>query len=87
MAARSTTSARSARAAVPTVPLGVPVTARATGSCAGRPQLVPYAECAEVTGSHVGLIFNRKSYRAIARVLAAPERSAQTLSGVSVRHP
>ena len=50
-------------------------------------QLVPCAECPEVTGSHVGLIFNRKSYRAIARVLAAPARSAQTLSGVSVRHP
>jgi hypothetical protein len=26
-----------------------------------------------VTGSHVGLIFNRKSYRAIAQALAAPE--------------
>ena len=26
-------------------------------------QLVPYADCVEVTGSHVGLIFNRKSYR------------------------
>jgi triacylglycerol lipase len=50
-------------------------------------QLVPYAECVEVTGSHVGLIFNRKSYRAIARVLAAPKRSAQTLSGVSLPRP
>jgi triacylglycerol lipase len=36
-------------------------------------QLVPYAECVEVTGSHVGLVFNRKSYRAIAQALAAPE--------------
>jgi hypothetical protein len=26
-----------------------------------------------VTGSHVGLVFNRKSYRAIAQALAAPE--------------
>jgi hypothetical protein len=26
-----------------------------------------------VTGSHVGLIFNRKAYRAIAQALAAPE--------------
>lgn len=35
--------------------------------------LVPYAECVEVTGSHVGLIFNRKAYRAIATALAKPE--------------
>ena len=35
--------------------------------------LVPYADCVEVTGSHVGLIFNRKAYRAIATALAAPE--------------
>jgi triacylglycerol lipase len=41
-------------------------------------QLVPYAECVEVTGSHVGLIFNRKSYRAIANALAAPELPAPT---------
>jgi triacylglycerol lipase len=36
-------------------------------------QVVPDADCVEVTGSHVGLIFNRKSYRAIAAALAAPE--------------
>jgi pimeloyl-ACP methyl ester carboxylesterase len=36
--------------------------------------LVPYADCREVTGSHVGLVFNRKSYRAIAEALAEPER-------------
>lgn len=35
--------------------------------------LVPYAECVEVTGSHVGLVFNRKTYGAIANALAAPE--------------
>lgn len=35
-------------------------------------QFVRYAECVEVTGSHVGLVFNRKSYRAIAQALAAP---------------
>ena len=34
---------------------------------------VPRAACVEVTGSHVGLVFNRKSYRAIAEALAAPE--------------
>jgi pimeloyl-ACP methyl ester carboxylesterase len=35
--------------------------------------LVPYADCVEVTGSHVGLVFNRKTYRAIADALAQPE--------------
>ncbi|HTX13333.1 MAG TPA: alpha/beta hydrolase [Solirubrobacteraceae bacterium] len=35
--------------------------------------LVPYAENVEVAGSHVGLIFNRKTYRAIADALAEPE--------------
>jgi hypothetical protein len=37
-------------------------------------QRVPYADCVEVSGSHVGLIFNRRSYRAIASALAQPER-------------
>jgi triacylglycerol lipase len=36
-------------------------------------QNVPEADCVEVTGSHVGLIFNRKAYRAIAHALARPE--------------
>jgi pimeloyl-ACP methyl ester carboxylesterase len=35
--------------------------------------VVPYADCVQVTGSHVGLIFNRASYRAIANALAVPE--------------
>jgi triacylglycerol lipase len=35
--------------------------------------VVPYGTCVEVTGSHVGLIFNRKTYRAIAAALAEPE--------------
>jgi triacylglycerol lipase len=35
--------------------------------------LIPYGACIEVTGSHVGLIFNRKTYRAIATALAEPE--------------
>ena len=39
-------------------------------------QLVPFTDCIEVSGSHVGLVFNRKSYRVIARALAAPELSA-----------
>jgi triacylglycerol lipase len=36
-------------------------------------QIVPEADCVEVTGSHVGLVFNRKVYRAIAAALAQPE--------------
>jgi triacylglycerol lipase len=35
--------------------------------------VVPDADCVEVTGSHVGLIFNRKAYREVARALAEPE--------------
>jgi triacylglycerol lipase len=35
--------------------------------------IVPEADNVEVTGSHVGLIFNRKAYRAIAAALAQPE--------------
>ncbi len=35
--------------------------------------IVPDGTCIEVTGSHVGLIFNRKTYRALAAALAAPE--------------
>ncbi len=39
-------------------------------------QLVPYADCVEVAGSHVGLVLNRKSYRVIATTLATPELPA-----------
>lgn len=39
-----------------------------------RSCVVPYADNVEVTGSHVGLAFNRSAYRAVARALAAPER-------------
>jgi triacylglycerol lipase len=35
--------------------------------------IVPYGECIEITGSHVGMIFNRKAYRAIAHALSMPE--------------
>jgi triacylglycerol lipase len=38
-----------------------------------RGSIVAGADCVEVTGSHVGLIFNRKAYRAIADALALPE--------------
>jgi pimeloyl-ACP methyl ester carboxylesterase len=36
-------------------------------------QVIPHADCVEVTGSHVGLVFNRKVYRAVAGALALPE--------------
>ena len=41
-------------------------------------QVIPHAECIEVTGSHIGLIFNRKAYRALAGALALPELSPAT---------
>jgi pimeloyl-ACP methyl ester carboxylesterase len=43
-----------------------------------RSQIVPYATNVEVAGSHVGLVFNRKSYRAIAAALAEPELRGET---------
>jgi triacylglycerol lipase len=36
-------------------------------------QPIPHADCAEVTGSHIGLIFNRKVYRAVGDALAHAE--------------
>jgi len=36
-------------------------------------QVIPRADCVEVTGSHVGLIFNRKVYGAVAGALTLPE--------------
>jgi len=36
-------------------------------------QIIPHADCIEVTGSHIGLIFNRKAYRELAGALAQPE--------------
>jgi triacylglycerol lipase len=46
--------------------------------------LVDDAECTEVTGSHVGLIFNRKTYRAIAATLAVPELPVAAIGPVVV---
>jgi pimeloyl-ACP methyl ester carboxylesterase len=40
-------------------------------------QVIPHADCIEVTGSHVGLVFNRKVYREIAHALAVPEIVAE----------
>jgi pimeloyl-ACP methyl ester carboxylesterase len=39
--------------------------------------VVPYADCVEVTGSHTGLVFNRKAYAAIAVALTVPELGAR----------
>jgi hypothetical protein len=36
-------------------------------------QLIPHADCVEVTGSHIGLIFNRQVYRAVGDALALAE--------------
>jgi len=55
-------------------PAGVPLTSiysRGDGVVRWQACVVPYAECVEVSGSHVGLAFNRKAYRALAEALAA----------------
>jgi pimeloyl-ACP methyl ester carboxylesterase len=44
---------------------------RGDGMVRWRSCVVPYADNVEVTGSHVGLAFNRKAYRAIAHALAS----------------
>lgn len=46
---------------------------RGDGVVRWQTQRVPYANCVEVNSSHVGLILNRNSYRAIATALATPE--------------
>jgi triacylglycerol lipase len=54
-------------------PADVPLTSiysRGDGVVRWRACIVDYADCVEVTGSHVGLAFNRKSYRAVAEALA-----------------
>jgi triacylglycerol lipase len=48
-------------------------------------QVIPHADCIEVTGSHVGLIFNRKVYRAVAGALALPELPADQ-PPAAIRH-
>jgi pimeloyl-ACP methyl ester carboxylesterase len=49
------------------------VYSRGDGVVRWRCSLIPGADCVEVTGSHTGLVVNRKAFRAIARALAAPE--------------
>jgi triacylglycerol lipase len=53
-----------------TVPL-TSIYSRGDGVVRWRAAVVPYANCVEVAGSHVGLAFNRKAYRALAEALAA----------------
>lgn len=50
---------------------------RGDGVVRWQSALVPYGDNVEVTGSHVGLIFNRKAYRAIAAALATPELTTE----------
>jgi hypothetical protein len=38
--------------------------------------VVPYADCAEATGSHPRLAFNRMAYAALAAALIVPEPGA-----------
>lgn len=55
-------------------PESVPLTSiysKGDGVVRWRACVVPYARCVEVTGSHVGLAFNRFAYREIASTLAA----------------
>src|SRR4051794_11132562 len=54
-------------------PSSVPLTSiysKGDGVVRWRACLVDYARCVEVSGSHVGLAFNRKVYRELARTLA-----------------
>jgi pimeloyl-ACP methyl ester carboxylesterase len=54
----------------------VSVHSRGDGVVRWQGCIVDYARNVEVTGSHVGLAFNRKAYRVIAEALAEPERGA-----------
>ncbi|HEX8102223.1 MAG TPA: alpha/beta fold hydrolase [Solirubrobacteraceae bacterium] len=61
-------------------PAEVPLTSiytRGDGVVRWEACVVPYATCVEVTGSHVGLAFNRKVYRALATALAGGRSRAR----------
>ena len=61
-------------------PADVPLTSiysRGDGVVWWEACVVPYAQCVEVTGSHVGLAFNRKAYREVGRALARARRRVQ----------
>ncbi|HZE14235.1 MAG TPA: alpha/beta hydrolase [Mycobacterium sp.] len=53
----------------PEVPL-TSIYSKGDGVVRWRACVVPYARCVEVSGSHVGLAFNRKVYRELAQTLA-----------------
>jgi pimeloyl-ACP methyl ester carboxylesterase len=58
-------------------PAGVPLTSiysRGDGVVRWESCVVPYARCVEVSGSHVGLAFNRRVYAEVARTLARDAR-------------
>ncbi|HEY6694663.1 MAG TPA: hypothetical protein VI006_17560, partial [Solirubrobacteraceae bacterium] len=42
--------------------------------------VVPYADNVEITGSHVGLAWNRKAYTAIAAALHQPELACRVVA-------
>jgi triacylglycerol lipase len=46
------------------------VYSRSDGVLRWQTCVADYAECIEVSGSHIGLAFNRQAYRAIAECLA-----------------
>jgi pimeloyl-ACP methyl ester carboxylesterase len=55
-------------------PPGIPLTSiysKGDGVVRWPACVVPYARCVQVTGSHIGLAFNRHVYREIGRTLAA----------------
>lgn len=54
----------------PAVPL-TSVYSKGDGVVRWRACLVPYGNCVEVTGSHIGLAFNRKAYRVVVESLGA----------------
>jgi pimeloyl-ACP methyl ester carboxylesterase len=70
-------------------PAEVPLTSiysKGDGVVRWRACVVPYARCVEVTGSHVGLAFNRKVYRELAETLArhaADQATAPAASWIS----
>lgn len=54
-------------------PAGIPLTSifsKGDGVVRWQACVVPYAHCVEVTGSHIGLACNRKSFQAVAEALA-----------------
>jgi triacylglycerol lipase len=60
----------------PSVPL-TSIYSKGDGVVRWRACIVPYARCVEVTGSHVGLAFNRKVYRELAETLARETTAAE----------